>query len=84
MGQLPEGAVTLITSADDAETVVPPEGREIAYTTQTTLSVDDTAAIVAVLRRRFPEIHGPHRQDICYATTNRQRRSRRWRRGSRR
>ncbi len=72
MGQLPEGAVTLVTSTGDAETVVPPAGREIAYTTQTTLSVDDTAAIVAVLRRRFPEIHGPHRQDICYATTNRQ------------
>lgn len=72
MGQLPEGAVTLVTSVEDAETVVPPVGVDLAYTTQTTLSVDDTASIVAVLNRRFPAIAGPHRQDICYATTNRQ------------
>lgn len=72
MGQLPEGAVTLITSIADAETVVPPPATGLAYTTQTTLSVDDTAAVVAVLERRFPGISGPTRQDICYATTNRQ------------
>jgi 4-hydroxy-3-methylbut-2-enyl diphosphate reductase len=72
MGQLPDGAVTLVTSVADAETVAPPAGRALAYTTQTTLSLDDTAEIVAVLKRRFPEIAGPHRQDICYATTNRQ------------
>lgn len=72
MGQLPEGAVTLVTSVADAETVTPPEGALLAYTTQTTLSLDDTAEIVAVLQRRFPDIAGPHRQDICYATTNRQ------------
>ncbi|MCE1234838.1 MAG: 4-hydroxy-3-methylbut-2-enyl diphosphate reductase [Hyphomicrobiales bacterium] len=72
MGQLPDGAVTLVTSVADAETVVPPAGAPLAYTTQTTLSLDDTRDIVEVLGRRFPEIAGPHRQDICYATTNRQ------------
>ena len=71
MGQLPEGTVTLVTSTADAETVTPPEG-PLAYTTQTTLSLDDTAEIVSVLTRRFPEIVAPHKQDICYATTNRQ------------
>ena len=71
MGQLPEGAVTLVTSAADAETVTPPDGA-LAYTTQTTLSLDDTAEIIAVLARRFPAIVAPHKQDICYATTNRQ------------
>ncbi|MER2605646.1 MAG: 4-hydroxy-3-methylbut-2-enyl diphosphate reductase [Siculibacillus sp.] len=72
MGQLPDGAVTLVTSVADAEAVTPPAGVELAYTTQTTLSLDDTAEIVATLVRRFPALHGPHRQDICYATTNRQ------------
>ncbi|NLH83406.1 MAG: 4-hydroxy-3-methylbut-2-enyl diphosphate reductase [Phyllobacteriaceae bacterium] len=72
MGQLPVGAVTLVTSVADAETVTPPAGVPLAYTTQTTLSVDDTREIVEVLKARFPEIAGPHRQDICYATTNRQ------------
>jgi 4-hydroxy-3-methylbut-2-enyl diphosphate reductase len=71
MGQLPDGAVTLVTSNEDAETVTPPAGA-LAYTTQTTLSLDDTAGIVAVLTRRFPAIVAPHKQDICYATTNRQ------------
>ena len=71
MGQLPEGAVTLVTSVEDAEAVTPPAG-PLAYSTQTTLSLDDTAGIVAVLVRRFPEIVSPHKQDICYATTNRQ------------
>ena len=72
LGQLPEGSILLVQSEADAETVEPDDPEAIAYITQTTLSVDDTASIVAVLRRRFPDIHGPHRQDICYATTNRQ------------
>ncbi|MCB9928432.1 MAG: 4-hydroxy-3-methylbut-2-enyl diphosphate reductase [Alphaproteobacteria bacterium] len=73
MGQVPAGAVTLVETVADAERVQPPPGASgLAYVTQTTLSVDDTAAIVAVLRRRFPAIHGPKQEDICYATTNRQ------------
>ena len=72
MGQLPPGAVTLIETATDAESFVPADADKLAFVTQTTLSVDDTAAIVAVLRRRFPNIVGPHKEDICYATTNRQ------------
>jgi len=72
MGQLPEGAVTLIETAEDAERVEPSDTIKLAFATQTTLSVDDTASIVAVLRRRFPHIVGPHKEDICYATTNRQ------------
>lgn len=72
MGQLPEGAVTLIETVADAESVQPQRPDALAYITQTTLSVDDTAEIVAVLKRRFPSIVGPHREDICYATTNRQ------------
>lgn len=71
-GQLPPGAVTLIQSAADAEAFEPEDPTRLAYVTQTTLSVDDTAAIVAVLKRRFPTIVGPHKEDICYATTNRQ------------
>jgi 4-hydroxy-3-methylbut-2-enyl diphosphate reductase len=71
MGQLPDGAMTLVETARDAETVTPPE-QKLAYVTQTTLSVSDTAEIVAVLRRRFPDIAGPRKEDICYATTNRQ------------
>ncbi len=72
MGQLPEGSILLVQNHEDAETVDPGDNRELAYITQTTLSVDDTRSIVDVLKRRFPGIHGPHRQDICYATTNRQ------------
>jgi len=72
MGQLPEGAVTLVEDAEDARRVSPPAGAALAYTTQTTLSVDDTAGIVAILRARFPAIEGPDNEDICYATTNRQ------------
>jgi 4-hydroxy-3-methylbut-2-enyl diphosphate reductase len=72
MGQLPSGAVKLIETVDDAEVFTPVDATKLAYITQTTLSVDDTAAIVAVLRRRFPLIAGPHKEDICYATTNRQ------------
>jgi 4-hydroxy-3-methylbut-2-enyl diphosphate reductase len=72
MGQLPEGSVTLIENAQHAETFMPLEATNLAYITQTTLSIDDTAKIIAVLRRRFPDIVGPHKEDICYATTNRQ------------
>ncbi|WP_072369194.1 4-hydroxy-3-methylbut-2-enyl diphosphate reductase [Hyphomicrobium sp. NDB2Meth4] len=72
MGQLPEGAVTLVETAEDAERIEPRDPKKLSFVTQTTLSVDDTASIVAVLRRRFPDIVGPHKEDICYATTNRQ------------
>ncbi len=72
MGQLPEGAVKLVETVADAESFVPRDPEKLAYVTQTTLSVDDTRAVVEVLRRRFPQIHGPHKNDICYATTNRQ------------
>lgn len=72
MGQLPPGAVTLVQTAEEARTVQPPTPDRLAFITQTTLSVDDTAEIVAVLRERFPAIEGPRREDICYATTNRQ------------
>jgi 4-hydroxy-3-methylbut-2-enyl diphosphate reductase len=72
MGQLPAGAVTLVESTADAEVLELPKGRSVAYITQTTLAVDEAAAIIAVLGRRFPQIHGPRREDICYATTNRQ------------
>ena len=65
------GAVTLVQNAEEAERVAPAPGR-LAFITQTTLSVDDTAQIVETLRRRFPHIEGPRREDICYATTNRQ------------
>ena len=71
MGQLPPGAVTLVQDSEEANTVQPAPG-PLAFITQTTLSVDDTAEIVQVLRTRFPEIEGPKREDICYATTNRQ------------
>ncbi len=72
MGQLPEGAVTLVEDVAQAEALEVAPGEKLAYATQTTLSVDDTAAIVEVLRRRFPQIEGPKKEDICYATTNRQ------------
>jgi 4-hydroxy-3-methylbut-2-enyl diphosphate reductase len=72
MGQLPAGAVRLIETVADAENYTPASPGRLAYATQTTLSVDDTRAIVDVLRRRFPAIMGPHKNDICYATTNRQ------------
>ena len=72
MGQLPEGEVLLVeTDADVGEVAVRDESK-LAFVTQTTLSVDDTAGIVAALQRRFPAIVGPHKEDICYATTNRQ------------
>ena len=72
MGQLPEGAVSLVEDAGQAERISVPDAGNLAFITQTTLSVDDTTAIVAVLQRRFPNIAGPRREDICYATTNRQ------------
>jgi 4-hydroxy-3-methylbut-2-en-1-yl diphosphate reductase len=72
MGQLPEGEITLVENIEDAKTVRMPAGRTLAYITQTTLSVDDTADIVAALKARFPDIVAPRKEDICYATTNRQ------------
>jgi 4-hydroxy-3-methylbut-2-enyl diphosphate reductase len=72
MGQLPAGAIVLLETVADAEAFRPKDAERLAYITQTTLSVDDTAQIVAVLQRRFAAIAGPHKEDICYATTNRQ------------
>jgi 4-hydroxy-3-methylbut-2-enyl diphosphate reductase len=72
MGQLPDGAITLIETSKDAEAFVPADAANLAYVTQTTLSVDDTAEIVGILRRRFPAIGAPRKEDICYATSNRQ------------
>jgi len=72
MGQLPEGAVVLVETVEDALAFTPADPHQLAFVTQTTLSVDDTAAIVATLRERFPGMAAPHREDICYATTNRQ------------
>lgn len=72
MGQLPEGSVTLIETVEDVATYTPANPANLAFLTQTTLSVDDTAEIVAALQARFPGISTPHKEDICYATTNRQ------------
>ncbi|WP_418157841.1 4-hydroxy-3-methylbut-2-enyl diphosphate reductase [Benzoatithermus flavus] len=72
MGQVPPGSVLLVETVTDAEAVSVPDPARVAYSTQTTLSVADTAEIVATLRRRFPQIAGPRNEDICYATTNRQ------------
>ena len=72
MGQLPSGSITLVESPQDAEAVEVPDPDNLAYITQTTLSVDDTAEVIEVLRRRFPKICEPKKEDICYATTNRQ------------
>ena len=72
MGQLPEGDVLLVETPEDVETVAVRDPARLAYVTQTTLSVDDTADVVAALKARFPKIVGPHKEDICYATTNRQ------------
>lgn len=71
-GQVPEGAMTLIETVDDAEDFVPQDADNLSFLTQTTLSVDDTAAIVATLQRRFSAIQAPKGEDICYATSNRQ------------
>lgn len=72
MGQLPDGSVKLVETVADANTLQPDNPAKLAFVTQTTLSVDDTAEIVAALRTRFPAIAEPHKEDICYATTNRQ------------
>jgi 4-hydroxy-3-methylbut-2-enyl diphosphate reductase len=72
MGQLPAGEVILVETVEDVERIAPRDPERLAYITQTTLSVDDTANVVAALLARFPGIIGPHRKDICYATTNRQ------------
>ncbi|ALK10503.1 4-hydroxy-3-methylbut-2-enyl diphosphate reductase [Blastochloris viridis] len=72
MGQLPDGAVTLVETVEDIEAFEPPAGKDLAFVTQTTLSVDDTRDAIAALKRRFPAVAGPHIEDICYATTNRQ------------
>lgn len=72
MGQLPTGNITLVETLEDVEKFTPRDANMLAYVTQTTLSVDDTAAMVDLLKQRFPHISGPHKEDICYATTNRQ------------
>ncbi|MCU0885038.1 MAG: 4-hydroxy-3-methylbut-2-enyl diphosphate reductase [Beijerinckiaceae bacterium] len=72
MGQLPEGAITLVETVADVAALQPADPEALAYVTQTTLSVDDTAGIVAALLARFPAMVAPHKEDICYATTNRQ------------
>ena len=72
MGQLPDGSITLVETAAEAETLQVRDAARLAYVTQTTLSVDDTRDVIAVLQRRFPSIRGPAKDDICYATTNRQ------------
>jgi len=72
MGQLRDGGMILVENAEQAETVDVPDPDNLAFVTQTTLSVDDTAEIVSILQRRFPNIEAPRKEDICYATTNRQ------------
>ena len=72
MGQLPAGAITLVETIEDVAALNPANPEALAYVTQTTLSVDDTAGIVAALQARFPSMVAPHKEDICYATTNRQ------------
>ena len=72
MGQLPDGAISLVETVEDADRFTPKDPEKIAFVTQTTLSVDDTSAIVERLQARFPGIASPHKEDICYATTNRQ------------
>jgi 4-hydroxy-3-methylbut-2-enyl diphosphate reductase len=71
MGEAP-GSIVLVETPEEVETLSFPEGTRLAYVTQTTLSVDETAAMIAALRARFPEIHAPKKEDICYATSNRQ------------
>lgn len=72
MGQLPEGEVLLVETEEDVNRITVRDPDKLAFVTQTTLSVDDTIGIVAALQARFPNIVGPHKEDICYATTNRQ------------
>jgi 4-hydroxy-3-methylbut-2-enyl diphosphate reductase len=71
-GQVPEGSITLVETVEDAQSIQIPTAGNLAFLTQTTLSVDDTAAIVETLTRRFPQIRAPRSEDICYATSNRQ------------
>ena len=71
-GQVPEGSMTLVETVEDANAIVPARPDRLAFLTQTTLSVDDTHQIVAALQARFPQIQAPRREDICYATSNRQ------------
>ena len=72
MGQLPEGSVYLVETISDVEKLIVPDPTKLAHCSQTTLSVDDTSAVVEALKKKFPMIVGPNREDICYATTNRQ------------
>ena len=72
IGQVKANEVTLIETVEDAKKIIPPDGVDLAFATQTTLSIDDTAEIISVLQFRFPNICGPRGEDICYATTNRQ------------
>ena len=72
MGQLPTGAIDLIQNEDEAKKYENKEGRKIAFVTQTTLSIDDTQEMIEILKKRFPDIREPLKEDICYATTNRQ------------
>ena len=72
MGQVKDGSMSLIETLEDALSVTPPQDTNLAFATQTTLSVDDTSQIISALQHRFPDISGPRGEDICYATTNRQ------------
>jgi 4-hydroxy-3-methylbut-2-enyl diphosphate reductase len=72
LGQLPSGSILLVQTLEDIGNLQPDDENNLAYVTQTTLSIDDTRSMVGALTRRFPSIVGPHREDICYATTNRQ------------
>jgi len=72
MGQLPDGAVSLIETEQDAASFQPPQGQELGFVSQTTLSVEDTAGVIRALEERFPSMHAPAAESICYATTNRQ------------
>src|SRR5690606_3963921 len=72
LGQLPDGAITLVESVDDVAALSTYAGQELSYLTQTTLSVDDTRDMIAALQHRFPDIAGPRGEDVCYATSNRQ------------
>ena len=72
MGQLPNGAISLVETINDVSKLCVPKNKNLAYITQTTLSLDDTEAVIEALEGRFPNLTGPAKQDICYATTNRQ------------
>ncbi|HEX2553995.1 MAG TPA: 4-hydroxy-3-methylbut-2-enyl diphosphate reductase [Microvirga sp.] len=72
LGQLPQGSITLVETLEDIENLRPEDESNLAFVTQTTLSIDDTKDMVEALRARFPQVIGPHKEDICYATTNRQ------------